>query len=210
MRAAEQRPGLRPRECLLSFGCDCAWKKDLIHSILPLNRPRCLDIARDTGNLCELFAMKYSDAEIVGLDLTEAMLNIARARVPDPRVTFRAGDMCQMDFPDASFDIVTGGYALRNAPDLKRALSEIRRVLKPDGNAAILDFSESPSKRFQTLENFALGFWGGLVACFFTATRKSIAISRPACASFRIARPFINCCKKTASRASNPAHSSSA
>ena len=90
------------------------------------------------------------------------MLKIARARVPGPRVTFRAGDMCRMDFPDGSFDIVTGGYALRNAPDLKQALAEIRRVLKPGGTAAFLDFSKPPSKSFQTLENLALRFWGGL------------------------------------------------
>ena len=146
----------------LSFGRDRAWKRDLIGTLPSLTRPRCLDIACGTGDLCELLAAKYFDAEIVGLDLTEAMLKIARARVPGPRVTFQAGDMCRMDFPDGSFDIVTGGYALRNAPDLKQALAEIRRVLKPGGTAAFLDFSKPSSKSFQTLENLALRFWGGL------------------------------------------------
>lgn len=147
---------------LLSFGRDRAWKRDLIDSLPPLNRPRCLDIACGTGDLCELLAEKYPDAGIVGLDLTEAMLEIAHARVPTPRATFRAGDMGRMDFPDGSFDSVTGGYALRNAPDLRQALAEIRRVLKPGGTAAFLDFSKPPSRIFQTLENLALRFWGGL------------------------------------------------
>lgn len=147
---------------LLSFGRDRAWKRDLIGSLPSLDRPRCLDIACGTGDLCELLAAKYPQAEIVGLDLTEAMLNIARTRVQDPRVTFRAGDMCRMDFADASFDVVTGGYALRNAPDLKQALAQIRRVLKPGGTAAFLDFSKPPSKVLQTLENLALRCWGGL------------------------------------------------
>jgi demethylmenaquinone methyltransferase/2-methoxy-6-polyprenyl-1,4-benzoquinol methylase len=146
----------------LSFGRDRAWKSDLIGALPPLTGPRCLDIACGTGDLCELLAAKYSDADIVGLDLAEAMLKIARARVPGPRVTFRAGDMCRMEFPDGTFDIVTGGYALRNAPDLKQALAEIRRVLKPGGTAAFLDFSKPPSKSFQTLEDLALRFWGGL------------------------------------------------
>jgi ubiquinone/menaquinone biosynthesis methyltransferase len=146
----------------LSLGRDRAWKRDLIDSLPPRARPRCLDIACGTGDLCELLAAKYPDAEIVGLDLTEAMLTIARTRVSGPGVTFRAGDMCRMDFPDNSFDIVTGGYALRNAPDLKQALAEIRRVLKPGGTAAFLDFSKPPSKSFQTLEHLALSFWGGL------------------------------------------------
>ena len=147
---------------VLSFGRDRAWKRDLIGSLPPLNRPSCLDIACGTGDLCELLAAKYPQAEIVGLDLAEAMLNIARMRVQNPRVTFRAGDMCRMDFADASFDVVTGGYALRNAPDLKQALAEIRRVLKGGGVATFLDFSKPPSKRFQTLENLALRFWSGL------------------------------------------------
>ena len=146
----------------LSFGRDRAWKRDLVDSLPPLVRPRCLDIACGTGDLCELLAAKYRDAEIVGLDLTKAMLNIARERIRGPRVTFRTGDMCRLDFPDGAFDIVTGGYALRNAPDLRQALAEIRRVLKPGGAAAFLDFSKPPSKNFQTLENLALSFWGGL------------------------------------------------
>ena len=148
---------------LLSFGRDRAWKRDLVDSLPPLNRPRCLDVACGTGDLCERLAAKYPDAIIVGLDLAEAMLNMARIRVPDPRVKFRPGDMCGMkEFSDGSFDIVTGGYALRNAPDLRQALAEIHRVMKPGGTAAFMDFSKPPSKIFQTLEHFALGFWGGI------------------------------------------------
>ena len=146
----------------LSFGRDRAWKRDLVDSLPPLNRPRCLDVACGTGDLCELLAAKYPDAKIVGLDLTEAMLNVARIRVPDSRVKFQSGDMCEMDFPDGSFDIVTGGYALRNAPNLRQALAEIHRATKPGGIAAFLDFSKPPSKIFQTLEHFALDFWGGI------------------------------------------------
>jgi ubiquinone/menaquinone biosynthesis methyltransferase len=146
----------------LSFWRDRAWKRDLIRSLPPLARPRCLDIACGTGDLCELLSAKYPDADIVGLDISEPMLNIARGRMSGPRVTFRAGDMCRMDFPDGSFDIVTGGYALRNAPDLKQALAEIRRVLKPGGTAAFMDFSKPPSKGFQCLEFCALAVWTGI------------------------------------------------
>ena len=146
----------------LSFWRDRVWKRDLIRSLPPLNRPRCLDIACGTGDLCELLSLKYPDAEIVGLDLAEAMLNIARVRTSGLRVTFREGDMCRMDFPDGSFDIVTGGYALRNAPDLKQALAEIRRVLKPGGTAAFTDFSKPPAKGFQCLEICALAVWTGI------------------------------------------------
>ena len=146
----------------LSFGRDRAWKRALIDSLPALNRPHCLDVACGTGDLCELLVAKYPKAEIFGLDLTEAMLNIAHARVPGSPVKFRAGDMCGMDFSDGFFDIVIGGYALRNAPNLRQALAEIHRVVKPGGTAAFMDFSKPPSKIFQTLEHFVLGFWGGI------------------------------------------------
>ena len=52
--------------------------------------------------------------------------------------------MCRLDLPDSWADIVTGSYALRNAPVLGDALAEVRRVLKPGGTAAFLDFRKSP------------------------------------------------------------------
>jgi demethylmenaquinone methyltransferase/2-methoxy-6-polyprenyl-1,4-benzoquinol methylase len=61
---------------------------------------------------------------------------------------------------DASVDIVTGGYALRNAPDLPKTLAEIHRVLKPGGYASFLDFSKPRNPFFQSLELFLLKMWG--------------------------------------------------
>ena len=147
---------------VLSFGRDRAWKRELIRSLPPLKNPHCLDLACGTGDLTVLLAAKYPEAIITGLDLTDAMLRVARARIQGPCIAFQQGDMCRMDFPDGSFDLVTGGYALRNAPDLEQALSEIHRVLKPGGVAAVLDLSKPPSRFFQTLENLALSLWGGL------------------------------------------------
>jgi len=58
-------------------------------------------------------------------------------------------------------DIVTGGYALRNAADLAAALREVRRILKPGGAAAFLDFSKPPDGLRQRLQLGLLRFWGG-------------------------------------------------
>jgi demethylmenaquinone methyltransferase/2-methoxy-6-polyprenyl-1,4-benzoquinol methylase len=58
-------------------------------------------------------------------------------------------------------DVVTGSYALRNAPDLRVALREIRRILKPGGTAAFLDFSKSPNFLSQCFTYRLLKFWGG-------------------------------------------------
>jgi ubiquinone/menaquinone biosynthesis C-methylase UbiE len=72
--------------------------------------------------------------------------------------------MCSTGFPDDSFDVITGSYALRNAPDLGLAFREIRRILKPGGTAAFLDFSKPEDASLQALQRRLLwtwcGFWG--------------------------------------------------
>jgi demethylmenaquinone methyltransferase/2-methoxy-6-polyprenyl-1,4-benzoquinol methylase len=62
------------------------------------------------------------------------------------RVSFITGDMMALPVPDASFDVVTTGYGLRNVPDLRGALAEIHRVLRPGGLMLSLDF-DRPANR---------------------------------------------------------------
>lgn len=146
----------------LSFGRDAAWKRGLIKSLPRMNAPRCLDLACGTGDITFRLAQAYPGGEVIGADITEAMLNVAREKNRFAHVAFVRQDMHRLDFPDAHFDIVTGGYALRNAPDLDRALAEIRRVLRPRGAAAFLDFSKPANRGLQCLEYGLLKFWTGL------------------------------------------------
>ncbi|HMP75250.1 MAG TPA: ubiquinone/menaquinone biosynthesis methyltransferase [Kiritimatiellia bacterium] len=148
---------------LLSFGRDAAWKREMI-AALPARASapaQCLDIACGTGDLTRAVARRYSGARVTGLDLTPEMLERARALTAEPRVDFVQGDMHALPLPDASVDLVTGGYALRNAPDLAVALREIGRVLKPGGTCAFLDFSKSPNPLAQRVGYLLLKAWGG-------------------------------------------------
>jgi ubiquinone/menaquinone biosynthesis methyltransferase len=147
---------------ILSFGRDTAWKKQLVEDLPDLKTPACLDVACGTGDITFRLATKYNGGRIAGLDLTEPMIDLAKTRDKFANIAFEIGDMCRMSFADDSFDIVTGGYALRNAPNLEQALLEIRRVMKPGGTAAFLDLSKSPNRFFRTIQVFLLRFWGGL------------------------------------------------
>jgi demethylmenaquinone methyltransferase/2-methoxy-6-polyprenyl-1,4-benzoquinol methylase len=147
---------------LLSFARDSAWKKRLIQELPPLPEPVCLDLACGTGDIARLLADRYPRGRIIGMDLTEAMLEIARQRSAPASVEYQRRDMAQTGLADASVDIVTGGYALRNAGDLHAALAEIFRVLKPGGWAAFLDFSKPRSRLLQRLEHGLLTVWGAL------------------------------------------------
>ena len=146
----------------LSFGGDAVWKKRLVAALAD-EPASALDLACGTGDVCFLLAARFPAASVEGLDLTEEMLEIAnqRNRFGD-RVRFIQGDLCALPRADAAVDLVTGSYALRNAPDLKEAIQEIHRVLKPGGVAAFLDFSKSPSARSQKIQYGLLRFWGGL------------------------------------------------
>jgi demethylmenaquinone methyltransferase/2-methoxy-6-polyprenyl-1,4-benzoquinol methylase len=147
----------------LSFWHDKTWKRDLIDALPDDTGPvRCVDLACGTGDIAFLLAVKYKNAAITGIDITEPMLTLARAQNRFPNVSFERQDMCRLSAASDSLDIVTGGYALRNAPDLAVALDEIQRVLTKCGTAAFLDFSKPASPFWQKAEYWLLKFWTGL------------------------------------------------
>jgi ubiquinone/menaquinone biosynthesis methyltransferase len=147
---------------VLSFGRDAAWKRTLV-SLLPSHEsPVCVDLACGTGDIAFLLAGKYPRGRIAGLDIAEPMLDIARHRNTHPNVGFVNQDMGSLEIVSESVDIVTGGYALRNAPDLDTAIDEIGRVLKTGGVAAFLDFSKPGANISQMMEYWSLKIWTGL------------------------------------------------
>lgn len=147
---------------VLSFGGDAVWKHKLVDA-LPGGAETALDLACGTGDICFLLAERFEQLRIEGVDLTQEMLDIAGQRNTfGDRIRFVRGDLGQLLQADDSVDLVTGSYALRNAPDLQVALAEIHRVLKPGGTAAFLDFSKAPSRVSQIIQYGLLRFWGGL------------------------------------------------
>jgi ubiquinone/menaquinone biosynthesis methyltransferase len=129
---------------LLSYGQDRRWKRRLVRLARITPADRVLDLACGTGDI--LFeAARYGPGRAVGLDVTHRMVVLAadrsRADRDAPPVTWIAGDMMELPFPAAGFDVVTTGYGLRNVPDLPQALREIHRVLAPGGRLLSLDFN---------------------------------------------------------------------
>lgn len=147
---------------VLSFFRDYAWKKMLIKTLPNLDEPLCVDIACGTGDITKLLALKYPNGSITGVDLNEKMLEIASKKVKCENIDFKRMSMDDMDFKTLSMDIITGGYALRNAPDIKTTLIEFNRILKDGGTVALLDFAKSNSKLAQKTGYFLLWFWGSL------------------------------------------------
>lgn len=147
---------------VLSFCLDQRWKRKLIADLHSMNDPACLDLACGSGDLCFLLARRYPSASITGIDISDNMLKRAQERNVFPSIQFEQRDMCSPELPAETFDLATGGYALRNAPDLETALSNIHRILKPGGVCGFLDFSKPAGRTVQRLELFFLKFWTGL------------------------------------------------
>lgn len=125
---------------LLSYGQDRRWKKHLATLAGAGPGTRALDLACGTGDIA--FHLAARGARTAGLDVTHRMLQLARARMHRAnRVAFVTGDMMALPFPDASFDLVTTGYGIRNVPEIEPALAEIGRVLAPGGLFLSLDFN---------------------------------------------------------------------
>lgn len=151
----------------MSLGRDQAWKRALIGMLPPMKAPNCVDLASGTGDVAAALSRRFPNGRVVGIDLTPAMLEVARERCPWLNVEFRVADMCRTGLPDEWADIVTGSYALRNAPTLEDALVEINRILRPGGCAAFLDFCK-PSERWRQAMQIPLlkawgAFWGVVI-----------------------------------------------
>ena len=148
---------------VLSLGRDAAWKRELVLALPTRNPAVCLDLASGTGDLAALLAQRFPHALIRGIDLSSEMVALARQRLPAGQFEFTCGDIGALPYGDASADLITGGYALRNVPDLPSALREIHRVLKPGAFAFFLEFVQPPPGLRRVLHHALLHLWGGLI-----------------------------------------------
>ncbi len=129
-----------------SFWLHRTWKRRLVRMALDGSGApgRALDVCCGTGDIA--LALAQAGAATTGLDFSAPMLQAARQRAatlaPVHAPQFVQGDALNLPFADASFDVVTCAYGLRNLTDLEGGLAQMRRVLTPGGRLLILDFGK--------------------------------------------------------------------
>src|SRR5215471_8112215 len=131
---------------LQSFGLHRWWKNRLVKLAAVSPGNQALDVCCGTGDIT--WRLARSGADTVGLDFSEPMLAVARARSPvqkDPRPRFMQGDAMNLPHPSSSFDIVTVGYGLRNLASWEKGVEEMVRVLRTGGRILVLDFGKPPN-----------------------------------------------------------------
>jgi demethylmenaquinone methyltransferase/2-methoxy-6-polyprenyl-1,4-benzoquinol methylase len=130
---------------LLSMGIDITWRKKAIKIIGKLNPKVILDVATGTGDFA-LEANSLQPERIVGLDISEEMLNVGRKKIIQKKlgnvIEMVKADSEAMPFEDNTFDAITVGFGVRNFAHLEVGLGEMLRVLKPGGQVAIIEISQ--------------------------------------------------------------------
>lgn len=130
---------------LLSFNIDKVWRRKAAKEVAKHHPADILDLATGTADLAIALAKHNPQARIIGIDISERMLEIGQEKVKQQKlenqIVLRFGDAATLPFEDGTFDVVTVAFGVRNFEDLDKGLSEISRVLKPGGQAVILEFS---------------------------------------------------------------------
>jgi demethylmenaquinone methyltransferase / 2-methoxy-6-polyprenyl-1,4-benzoquinol methylase len=136
-------------EELLSFGQNGRWRREMIAHVDHDDPSAILDVATGTAGVA-LELTRRTNAQITGIDITEAMLRRGHERVAGAgaanRVRLVVGQAEQLPFPDASFDALTFTYLLRYVADPAATLRELARVLRPGATIASLEFSVPPNR----------------------------------------------------------------
>lgn len=130
---------------LLSLNIDKVWRRKAAKTATKKQPNAILDLATGTGDLAIALAKRNPQAHIIGMDISEKMLDIGKAKVAqqmmESQIELSLGDAAALPFENGSFDAVTVAFGVRNFENLDKSLSEIHRVLKQDGLIVILEFS---------------------------------------------------------------------
>ena len=130
---------------LLSFGIDRRWRREALLTLRPHNPRSILDVATGTGDFAILAARLLAPERLVGVDISEGMLQVGREKVLaeglDGTVEMMREDCMSFSFADDTFDAATVAYGVRNFESLDRGLAEMRRVLRPGGRLVIIELT---------------------------------------------------------------------
>ena len=142
---------------LLSAGVDIYWRKRAI-KLLKKQAPKViLDIATGTGDFA-IEALALKPEKIIGVDISEGMLAVGREKIAklgkQDIITLQSGDSENLSFESNYFDAIIVSFGVRNFQNLLVGLSEMNRVMKPNGTCVVVEFSKPRAFPFKQFYNF--------------------------------------------------------
>ena len=156
---------------LMSLGIDRSWRRTALKWLRPHRPQQMMDVATGTGDFALLACRMLRPQSLVGTDISEGMMQVARRKAReaglDERISFRREDCEALTFADASFDAVTVAFGIRNFEHLDRGLREMCRVLRPGAHLVILELSTPdrfPMKQLYRIYSRLIPLMGRLVS----------------------------------------------
>lgn len=144
----------------MSMGIDIIWRKKAIRELVAVKPEIMLDVATGTGDFAFEAINILKPATIIGVDISEGMLEIARKKIRERNLghvfSVQTGDSERLHFKDDYFDAITVAFGVRNYEHLEKGLADMYRVLKPGGKIVILEFSKP--RRFPVKQGYNFYF----------------------------------------------------
>lgn len=138
---------------LLSGGIDIYWRKKALRMIKDRNNDLVLDIATGTGDLAIEANKILKVDKIIGVDISEGMLNVGIEKIKKlgltDKIELQMGDSEKLLFNDNTFNTVIVSFGVRNFENLLKGLTDMCRVLKPGGTCMVVEFSKPTSFPFK-------------------------------------------------------------
>ena len=131
---------------IMSLNIDRVWRRRVMRIVRRAKARKIMDVATGTGDLAIAMAKRVDRTQILGVDLSEEMLAVARRKVEkqglEERIMLEKGDAENLDMvATESIDAATVAFGVRNFENIERGLCEIFRTLKPGGKLVVLEFS---------------------------------------------------------------------
>jgi demethylmenaquinone methyltransferase/2-methoxy-6-polyprenyl-1,4-benzoquinol methylase len=131
---------------VLSLGLDQRWRRALVRALGLAPGARVVDLATGTGDVAIAIARAIDGVRVLGIDPSAAMLREAARKIGaaglGERIELARGDASALPVPTAAADAVAIAFGIRNVPDRRAALAEVRRVLVPGGRLAVLELTD--------------------------------------------------------------------
>lgn len=184
----------------LSAGIDISWRKKALLLLKKDNPKNILDIATGTADVAIMATKLLSPEMIVGIDISEGMLNVGRKKIKDANlqhmIELQTGDSESIRFPDESFDAATVSFGVRNFQNLEKGLSEINRVLRKGGKLVVLEFSRPSLPGVQQVYNIYMNFVTPSMGKLFSKSKNAYQYLNDSVQKFPEGKNFITILEK--------------
>lgn len=184
----------------MSLGIDIIWRKQAIKQLKSIQPRIMLDVATGTGDFAFEAIKILKPEKIIGVDISEGMLDVARKKILDRNLqhvfSVQLGDSEGLNFSDDHFDAITVAFGVRNYENLELGLSDMYRVLKPGGKIVILEFSKPRAFPVKQGYNFYFKYITPLFGKLFSKDQRAYEYLPESVAAFPDGEDFIRLMNK--------------